>query len=214
VTLWIRCWTPALWKARLISKMSSRLSSTKSKTGDGVIARGTGFSTETLVPLKHKHIGLIPQKRQPRQLFGHSRWQRLDIGRSVRHCSVVLKRLAHALTILTLMTAIGGHWAVLQSVAWTSMLAQNLRSNSLSQAVQRTFDGEHPCVICKSIAQAKQSEKRAEFTPELQKLEFSFTPTSFAFFPPSHFYQVESPNLSLGVRVQAPPVPPPKPFRG
>src|SRR5207247_1889036 len=43
----------------------------------------------------------------------------------------VLRRISHALVLCALLTAIGAHWAVLQSVAWTTMLAENLRTTSL-----------------------------------------------------------------------------------
>ena len=72
------------------------------------------------------------------------------------------------------------------------MLAENLRSGSLSKAVERTFDGEHPYTLCKSIAKAKQSEKRAKFGPKFQKFEFAFTQSIYKFIAPSHFSEVGS----------------------
>ena len=122
----------------------------------------------------------------------------------------MLKRLGHALTVFAVVTAIGAHWVVLQSVAWTTMLAVNLRTGSLSEAVGRTFDGEHPCALCKQIAKGKQAEKKSEFAPELKKLEFSFTPGTFTFIPPSHYYELEAPNAALDALAHAPPVPPPR----
>ena len=67
---------------------------------------------------------------------------------------------------------LGAHWALLQTVAWTTMLADNLRTHSLSESVARTFDGKYPCPICKAIAAGKKSEKKNEFTLQTQKLEF------------------------------------------
>ena len=52
----------------------------------------------------------------------------------------MFKRLAHALMLLTLLLAMGGQWAALQTLAWTTMLAQNLRSASLSEAIGTPFD--------------------------------------------------------------------------
>ena len=94
------------------------------------------------------------------------------------------------------------------------MLAQNLRTSSLSKAMERTFDGEHPCKLCKSIAIARQTEKKAEFAPELQKFEFPFTLSSFTFVPPSQFYEVGQPVEIPDCLVHSPPVPPPKQFLG
>lgn len=139
---------------------------------------------------------------------------RLDIRFSIRHCSAVFKCAVHALTLVLLTTAIGAHWAILQSVAWTTMLAQNLRTDSFSSAVERTFDGEHPCTLCKSIAKAKRAEKKSDSAPQLQKFEFSFSPAGFRFFPPSRFRESELPILSLHSLIHGPLVPPPKPFLG
>jgi hypothetical protein len=126
----------------------------------------------------------------------------------------VLKRLGRALTVLALLCAIGAHWLVFQSFAWTTMLAGNLRHGSLSQAVERTFNGEHPCALCKQISRSKQAEKKTEFNPELKKFEFSFTSNIFIFLPPSQFYEARVPGTEFYTLTHAPPVPPPRRFLG
>jgi len=84
----------------------------------------------------------------------------------------MFKRLAHALMLLTLLLAMGGQWAALQTLAWTTMLAQNLRSASLSEAINRTFDGKHPCRLCKAVATGSQKNPKTEFVSISLKLEF------------------------------------------
>ena len=81
-------------------------------------------------------------------------------------------RCGNFFLIVALLAATGTHWAVLQSVAWTAMFAGNLRTGSLADAVTHTFDGKHPCAICKAVADGKKSEKKNEFTLQLKKLEF------------------------------------------
>jgi hypothetical protein len=68
----------------------------------------------------------------------------------------VLIRSAKFILVLALAGSIGLHWAFFQSLAWTSMLAENLRRDSLAQAVTHTFEGWHPCSICKAIADGKR----------------------------------------------------------
>ena len=41
----------------------------------------------------------------------------------------MFRKLGHILLIVALLAAVGGHWIVLQSVAWTNMLAGNLRTD-------------------------------------------------------------------------------------
>lgn len=51
-----------------------------------------------------------------------------------------------------------------QIVAWSTMLPQQLlKTNSIEQAIENTFNGEHACALCKiSEAQRKQGESQEE----------------------------------------------------
>jgi hypothetical protein len=100
-------------------------------------------------------------------------------------------RFAKTMMVAALVAMTGGHWVLLQSVAWTTMLADNLSCGSVTEAVARTFDGKHPCPSCKAIAAGKKSEKKKDFSPQLQKLEF----------PLAH----ENPPLTDPLRFDAPP---------
>jgi hypothetical protein len=60
---------------------------------------------------------------------------------------------------------------MLQGVAWTSMVRDFSKSGSLTQAVEKTFDGKHPCAMCKEIAKAKSSESSEEQAPASVKAE-------------------------------------------
>ena len=100
-----------------------------------------------------------------------------------------------AATLLALFVMLGGHWAVLQSVAWARMLADFSRTESLGAALEKTFDGEHPCPMCLKIREGKaQEQKQApivkweklpEFVLDLRGIlapcppEFSFAATGF-----------------------------------
>ena len=110
--------------------------------------------------------------------------------------------------------AMGGHWTVLQSAAWASMLANNLRACSLPEAVKRTFDGHHPCKLCCQIAAGKKSEKQAELSLPAKKLEFTHFQTVFVFVAPAHFRLTGESASSVDSLTYAPPVPPPRPMVG
>ena len=73
-----------------------------------------------------------------------------------------------AACLLAVLLAIGGHWLVLQSVAWTRMVIAYSRDASLAEAVGKTFDGKHPCSMCLKIQEGRRQEKR---TPPLVKWE-------------------------------------------
>ena len=59
-----------------------------------------------------------------------------------------------------LVLTLGLHWALLQTVAWTGMIISYSQENSLRGAVSMTFDGAHPCCLCKTIKQAKSEERQ------------------------------------------------------
>jgi hypothetical protein len=121
-------------------------------------------------------------------------------------------RLGQILMIVALLAAAGGHWAVLQSVAWTTMLADNLQSGSMSDALVKTFDGKHPCPLCKAIAAGKQSAKKTDFTLRLKPLQFPPAPEKLALHAPSRFELLPVTNTSADALPDQPPVPPPRNF--
>ena len=45
----------------------------------------------------------------------------------------------------------GGHWMLLQSVAWAGMIVEYSRHAPLQTALEETFDGKHPCPMCRMI---------------------------------------------------------------
>lgn len=103
---------------------------------------------------------------------------------------------------------------MLQTVAWTNMLAANLRSGSLEEAVTKTFDGRHPCSLCKQIAAGKQSEKKTEFPTVAKKIEFTHAPSRFVFAAPMNFWLQNEPSANSVSLTHAPPVPPPRSLLG
>jgi len=122
----------------------------------------------------------------------------------------VFARLGKLFVIFALVAATNAHWAFLQSVAWTKMLADNLRTHSVTEAVTHTFDGQHPCCLCKAIAAGKKSEKKTEFTLPTQKFECPPSPEDFTLVAPSQFQLLPQPDTFAVSLTFQPPVPPPR----
>ena len=120
--------------------------------------------------------------------------------------------MGHVLLIVALLTATGGHWYLLQTVAWSSMLATNLQEGTLTEALSKTFYGNHPCSLCKQIAKGKASEKKSKFPTPTQKLEFTHAPSRFVFAPPMEFWLQGDLWPHTDSLTHAPPVPPPRAF--
>jgi hypothetical protein len=116
------------------------------------------------------------------------------------------------LIVLALASSIGLHWAFLQVVAWTGMVVTYSQTAPVSEAVAKTFDGRHPCKLCKEIDQAKKSEKRNEYKLEPSKFEFRFVAAVFTFQAPSSFWLTSETNENARSLNHSPPVPPPRSF--
>ena len=115
--------------------------------------------------------------------------------------------------IVALVLMTGAHWAALQTVAWTTMLAANLSSQqSLAEAVSETFDGKHLCPLCKAIAAAKKSEKKSEAVSPALKLEFPPVAGTIILFPPAQFELQPQADAFAKNSFPKPPVPPPRRF--
>jgi len=121
-------------------------------------------------------------------------------------------RLGKLLVVLLLAGSVGLHWALLQTVAWTAMLAGNLQTHSLGTAVACTFDGKHPCCLCQAIAAAKKSEKKTELAFSSQKMEFPPTKEVFVLIAPSQFEWLPFANTFAPSVLFPPPTPPPRSF--
>jgi hypothetical protein len=107
---------------------------------------------------------------------------------------------------------LGAHWTLFQTVAWTTMLVDNLHSSSFQDAVTKTFDGKHPCCLCKVIAAGKQSEKKTEFSFQSQKLEFLPAKENLVLIAPTQFQLLPLENFSAISFAQKPLLQPPRGF--
>jgi hypothetical protein len=114
--------------------------------------------------------------------------------------------------VIALVLTTGLHWATLQTVAWAAMLANNLRYESLTEAVSQTFDGEHPCCMCKAIAAAKKSGQKTELALSVQKFEYPPATETLVLVAPTRFHLLPQASFSAEVLTHEPPVPPPRRF--
>jgi hypothetical protein len=126
----------------------------------------------------------------------------------------VFRKFAHLFVVIALVAVTGGHWALLQTVAWTNMLANNFSSGSFEDAITKTFDGRHPCGLCKAISSGKQSEKKNELPVPVRHLEFVSALPVFVITPPQEFCLVGGRAFAPTPFIAPPPVPPPRSLPG
>lgn len=88
-----------------------------------------------------------------------------------------MKRAIQMVAVFLLSLTLGLHWVVLQSVAWTTMLVERTCQMSFREAVQTTFDGQHPCTLCQVVQAGKSVGKSTEAFSKLPRLDLTFLST-------------------------------------
>jgi hypothetical protein len=122
----------------------------------------------------------------------------------------VLSRLPKLLLALALASSIGLHWAFFQTLAWAQMVISYSQDAPLTEALVKTFDGKHPCKLCKNIAESKRSEKKSDSELDLKKFEFSFVVSDFIFSAPAFLDEIRPAESFAPLLTETPPVPPPR----
>jgi len=115
------------------------------------------------------------------------------------------------LTVFTLICAIGGQWTLLQSVAWVGMAVRYAQDGPLSEALQKTFDGRHPCSLCKVVQEGKKSEQKQTLLKVETKIDFWLARSpSLLNAPASPLVLIPSEPGSAPGRTEPPATPPPR----
>jgi len=126
----------------------------------------------------------------------------------------VFCRLPRLAIATALACSLGLHWGFFQSVAWVGMVVGYSQDAPLKEALVKTFDGKHPCSLCKEIAKGKQSEKKSESAPVAKKFDFLYQGAAFVFVAPSYGWEMRWPHGAMRSLVRMPPVPPPRQLPG
>ncbi len=123
-----------------------------------------------------------------------------------------MRGIARITTVSVLVLLLGLHWALLQTIAWTGMVINYSRDSSLREALSKTFDGKHPCPLCKAIKKGRAEEQKRErqVTPSFKlDLAVVWQPGDFQFACEHEL--VPTSGLNAPTRCDAPPKPRPRP---
>jgi len=124
----------------------------------------------------------------------------------------VIRWIARAVTIFALCCAIGLQWLALQSIAWTAMIVDYSKQDSICHAIAKTLDGAHPCSLCHVVNRGSTAENKADLqplTPKIDMLCASRAISLFQSFVPVEYTARDFPFDNAG---HSPPVPPPRSF--
>ncbi len=121
-------------------------------------------------------------------------------------------RLTGATTcLLTIFISAGGHWAMLQSFAYTRMLLEFAEQDTLCTAVKKAFDERYACSLCPKIRNGFNSEQKLPSSlSEVQQPEFLLQSSTLIFFDPVVVADVAFLSSRHTDFSNAPPKPPPR----
>jgi hypothetical protein len=105
---------------------------------------------------------------------------------------------------------LGGHWAILQTAAWVGMVIEYSANDGLQVGLSKTFDGAHPCELCKTIAKNKGTEKKHAAPFESGKLIVVSHAQASVLYHPTQFWRLQPSEEAARSFSRTPPVPPPK----
>lgn len=77
-----------------------------------------------------------------------------------------MKSLARLALVVSLMVSIGGHWGVLQAIAWARMLQNYSAEKGIVEGIKDTFSGERPCPLCHKIIESKKTGQNQSPAPK------------------------------------------------
>jgi hypothetical protein len=121
----------------------------------------------------------------------------------------VQTRLARFIAILAAVQILGGHWLLLQSAAWVGMMMDFARHDSLPVAIEKTFNGTHPCQLCKTVSKGRDAEHEQQMAKLAVQFEAVLAPR-LVVPPPNEAPWIYPAHCRMAcARTLAPPTPPP-----
>ena len=102
-----------------------------------------------------------------------------------------MRALGLPMMALALLSMLGGHYAIVQTMAWATMLwSYSQEGKSLLAGAEKTFSGEAPCPRCRAVKSSRErEEQKAPTTVKVEKkseVTFAFREIT-APLPPSAF---------------------------
>jgi hypothetical protein len=90
------------------------------------------------------------------------------------------------------------------------MLVEYSQTQPLVKAVAETFDGDHPCALCKQASNLRHSEKKPDAPSVTLKPDLACVKRTVILFPSSTDFSFPAESIRLPATIFTPPVPPPR----
>ncbi|MBU3666603.1 MAG: hypothetical protein FGM15_12120 [Chthoniobacterales bacterium] len=123
-------------------------------------------------------------------------------------------RAARATLVLAALLLSLGPLGLLQAVAWTGMAFDYSTRYGFAAGLGRTFDGKHPCPLCKEITKARQNEKESKAAVTLSPVKLvcvlAATPEVSSAGAPRGEHTYPLATVLFAERTDRPALPPPR----
>jgi hypothetical protein len=123
----------------------------------------------------------------------------------------LLPRLARLVVVAAICLSLGLHWALLQGVAWAGMLVSFASEGTVIEAVQKTFDGQHGCPLCKKVKEGQSNPKQPQQSGQsMQKINAVLVEMTTLTAPAGNTFSFVPMHETLVQRTELPETPPPR----
>jgi len=124
----------------------------------------------------------------------------------------LLPRIARLVIVGTICLSLGLHWALLQGVAWAGMLVSFASEGTVMEAVQKTFDGQHGCALCKKVKEGHSSNRKQpqQAGQSMQKIHAVLVEMTTLVAPAGNTFSFVPLHEALMQRTELPETPPPR----
>lgn len=132
---------------------------------------------------------------------------------SYRPKSSLLPRIARLVVVGAICLSLGMHWALLQGVAWTGMLISFASEGTVMEAVQKTFDGQHGCALCKRVKEGRESSGKQDPKqngPMAKKITAVLVEVAALVMPSGEVFEYAALHEQPVKRSELPETPPPR----
>ena len=131
---------------------------------------------------------------------------------SSRSKASLLPRIARLVIVGTICLSLGLHWALLQGVAWAGMLVSFASEGTVMEAVQKTFDGQHGCPLCKKVKEGSSSDRKQpqQVGQSMQKINAVLVEMTTLTAPAGNTFSFVPLHETLVQRTELPETPPPR----
>jgi hypothetical protein len=121
----------------------------------------------------------------------------------------LLPHLARQALVLFVCLSLGMHWALLQGIAWTGMLLSFASEGTVIEAVEKTFNGQNACALCRKVKEGQSSDEQPQQKGQtVKKIDAVLVQTARLVTPPGKtivFAVISEEGTRTNARPEMPP---------